>query len=178
MVSLPPHPVSPCDPGLSCRCALRREGRGKQCDMSDKEEESDGANDGEWLPDWRVTLRVAEEVDGKKICPKCRTAVEVADYRTHIRSHVREQEVALCPIDKCARFLKENEGLIIRTSRRSDVVSDPDDVGEDDDSLDGEDLITVLNSDYKRNAVSFYTHPGTKLHDESIYRIPHFRSFL
>lgn len=147
--------------------------------MSDEGEESDGDNDGEWLPDWRVTLQVAEEVDGKKVCRKCRAAIEVSDYRNHIRNHVREQEVSLCPIDKCRSFLTENEGLIIRTSRRSDVVSDPDDVGEEDnDSLDGENLVTVLNSDYKRNAVSFYIHPATKLHDEAIYRIPHFRSFL
>ena len=157
----------------------RRKVRDKQRDISDEEGNSDGDNDSDWLPDWRITLQVAEDVDGKKTCPKCKTAIDVADYGTHIRSHVREQGVPLCPIDKCARFLKENEGLIIRTSRRSDVVSDPDDVGEEeDDSLDGEDLTSVLNSDYKRNGISFYTHPGTKLHDEAVYSMPNFRSFL
>lgn len=137
-------------------------------------------NDGEWLPDWRKTLRVAVEVDGKKVCPKCQVAIDVADYVTHIKTHVVQRDVPLCPIDKCATFLKENEGLIIRTSRRSDVISDFREVGdeEDDDSLDGEDLISVLNQDFKRNAVAFYTQPGTKLHDDTLYQIPNFRSFL
>jgi hypothetical protein len=155
--------------------------RGKRNEDSDDEDEnnSDDGDDGEWLPDWRMELQVPESADGRKVCRKCKASVEVAEYPAHIRTHVVEHDVSICPIDKCSRFLKENEGLIIRTNKRSDVVSDPDQVGdEDDDSLDGEDMITVLNSDYKQSAVSFYTHPGMKLHDDTMYQLPNFRSFL
>lgn len=118
-------------------------------------------------------------MDGKKKCPKCWIDYDVADYVAHVKSHVSNSSVTLCPVDKCAAFLKANDGLIIRTNKRSDVISDSMEVGdENDDSLDGEDLISVLNQDFKRNTVSFYTQPGTKLHDDALYQIPHFRSFL
>jgi len=137
-------------------------------------------DDEDWVPDWRITLRIGEEVDGMKTCPKCQAKILVPEYREHIEKHVREYEVALCPIDKCTRFMRENEGLIIRTNKRSDVVSDPGDVGEEDDngSLGEEDMISVLNSDFKSSGVVFYTHPGVKLHDDAVYKVPHFRSFL
>ena len=123
---------------------------------------------------------MAREVDGKKECPKCHTAFPVDEYVAHIKTHVsQEREVSLCPIDKCSRFLRENEGLIIRTERRSDVISDHKEVGdEEDDSLDSEDLLSLLNQDFKRSTVTFYTHPGVKLHDDVAYQMPSHRSFL
>lgn len=122
---------------------------------------------------WTKTLEVAVEVGGKKKCKVCALDVEVKVYDSHVKQHSKECLVPLIPISS-QKFLRENQGLIIKSSLPliQEEEKDPSLKGmEQEELMDPQDLIDLLNKDYRRSGHFFYSQPGVKIHDNLAYQV-------
>lgn len=126
--------------------------------------------------DYNDDTEPEDEDNCNKIRCKCDICLKdiLEDQLTkHIlKEHMSSKDVRIhvCKFERCQDCLKRNDGLIIRSEDQRLMAIESYD---SEDSMDDEDLIQILNTDYDslESQVSFYKNPGHKMHQKIKYHI-------